>query len=186
MTLIVEDGSNVAGANSYLDLTDIRAYCLNRGVTLPVDATLEPMVFKAMDYIESKRNQYQGTKTDKTQSLQFPRCLPYYNGGSDYPFQADPVASIYGIIIDGFQIASDEIPQVLKDLLCQCVLAINSGVDFANLNQKQKFSIMEKVGPIQTAYSEKVGTSSTISIRSIDDMFNILFGTDNTFRTVKV
>ena len=42
MALIIENGTNVAGANSYATLTEILAFAALRGVTLSaVDATLE-------------------------------------------------------------------------------------------------------------------------------------------------
>ena len=50
MALVIEDGSRVAGANSYVTLAEARAFASARGVTLSaVDATLEPFVIKAFD-----------------------------------------------------------------------------------------------------------------------------------------
>lgn len=55
MALVVEDGTGVAGADSYADLATLRAYAAKRGVTLsPDDATLEPFAYKAMDYLEGE------------------------------------------------------------------------------------------------------------------------------------
>lgn len=53
MALVVEDGTGVAGADSYADLATLRAYAARRGVTLSADdATLEPFAYKAMDYLD--------------------------------------------------------------------------------------------------------------------------------------
>ena len=55
MALVVEDGTGVAGADSYADLTSLRAYAAKRGVTLSVDdAVLEPFAYTAMDYLEGE------------------------------------------------------------------------------------------------------------------------------------
>lgn len=184
MTLIVENGTNVPNANSYLSLVDIRAYCTNRGVTLPVDALLEPMVFKAMDYIESFGTDYQGMITYPTQALQFPRAEILY---ADY-FQG-AVSSSYGIMINCSRIVNNIIPKALKDLLCQCVLAVNAGVDFANLIQTQKFTTKEKVGPLEVTYSDKYGIAGVPDIDSIDTYLDTLMypcGNDGAYlRTVK-
>lgn len=186
MTLIIENGTNVPNANSYLDLTAIRAYALARGVTLSaVDATLEPLVIKAMDYIESFRSEFQGMRTFPTQPLQWPRAEISYTD-----FYLGQISGEYGIMIDCVRIANNVIPQQLKDILCQVVLAINSGVNFANYNQEQKFVIEEKVGPLSQKFSESGGDGSSVSVSSIDDMMDILLypcGNDGSIlRTIRV
>lgn len=202
MTIIVEDGSNVANANSYLSLADIRTYSLNRGITLPaLDTDLEPMVFKSMDYIESVASDYQGTPTytapDYTpQSLQFPRSAilyqsiypltqytffnPYLNPNYDpdsYPrvnYDGIKPSPTRGIMIDCVRIANNIIPQALKDLLGQTVLATNAGIDFANYGEEQKFTTKEKIGPLEAQYSEKFGKNGEIIISSINKYFKTL------------
>lgn len=186
MALTIETGLNVPNANSYLDLTAIRAYASARGVTLSVvDATLEPLVIKAMDYIESFRSEFQGMRTFPTQPLQWPRAEISYTD-----FYLGQIASEYGIMIDCVTIANNVIPQQLKDVLCQVVMAINAGVNFANYNQDQKFIIEEKVGPLSWKFSESGGDGTSISVGSIDDMMDILLypcGNDGSvLRTVRV
>lgn len=186
MTIIVEDGSNVPNANSYLSLANIRTYASARGVTLsPVDATLEPLVIKAMDYIESKREYYQGMKTYPTQSLQFPRSEILY---SDY--YTGNVADTIGIMIECVRIDNDVIPQILKDILCQVTMAINAGVDFANYGQSQQSIIKEKVGPLEVQYENGGYIVGQPEIDSIDEMFDVLFypcgNNDSFLRTVRV
>lgn len=61
-----------ADFNAYADLTYIRAYCTARGFVLPVaDASLEPFVYQAMDWLETKS--YIGSQVDQSQPLQWPR-----------------------------------------------------------------------------------------------------------------
>lgn len=55
MAIVVEDGTGVSGANSFVSLADARTYAADRGVTLSEDdAALSPLLHKAMDYLESK------------------------------------------------------------------------------------------------------------------------------------
>jgi len=55
MAIVVEDGTGVSGANSFVSLADARTYAADRGVTLSEDdAALSPLLYKAMDYLESK------------------------------------------------------------------------------------------------------------------------------------
>jgi len=74
MSLIIEDGSGVAGANSYVSLIDARAILALRGQDLDVDDVVaEQQLFSASDYIEAFRARFQGRKTNDAQSMQWPR-----------------------------------------------------------------------------------------------------------------
>jgi len=104
MALIVEDGTNVPNANSYADVTYIRAFAEARGVELPAaDSAVEVMATNAMDYIEALRNKFQGSKTysDPAQALQWPRS---------------------GVLIDCTSFPDDEIPVELKKAQAQLVV----------------------------------------------------------------
>jgi hypothetical protein len=71
MPLVIEDGSNVANANSYVTRAEIIAYAALRGVTIEdVDAS-DVFAIKAMDYIEIQ--DYKNSATYDTQVLAFPR-----------------------------------------------------------------------------------------------------------------
>jgi hypothetical protein len=138
MTLVIENGTNVANANSYTTLAEIRAYALARGVTLPaVDATLEIAAIKAMDYLESIRAQYQGLKTYSTQALQWPRT---------------------GVWIDNVEFPSTSIPKLLKDAQCQLCIELNNGIDIMPTSTGYGIK-REKVDLIETEYDVNIGTS---------------------------
>lgn len=71
MTIIVEDGSIVSGANSYVSEADMITYASARGITIEV-AEAEQFLIVCMDYIETRI--YQGTQVSfGTQPLVFPR-----------------------------------------------------------------------------------------------------------------
>ncbi len=152
--LVVEDGTIVNGANSYATLVEARAYALARGVTLSaVDAVLDSQMIKAVDYLESKRARYQGSKVDASQALQFPRS---------------------GVVIDGLEVAADAIPALLKSAQIQLAMQISAGVDLMPTTTGP-FVIEDTVGPLTTKYSDKVGVNALPEIPAVDALLDPLF-----------
>lgn len=146
MALIVENGTIVENANSYVDVVYARAYAESRGLALSaVDATLEAQLITAMDYLEALRSQYQGTKLG---GLQWPR---------------------YGVTIDGVELASDTIPKELKDAQCRLAFEVSSGVDLMPTTFG-KFAKKEKVGDLEVEYSEGLSTSQQPSLTVVDNL----------------
>jgi hypothetical protein len=82
MTIIVEDGSVVADANSYSTVADLRAFALTRANALPVaDADCEVLLLKAMDYMDRVCGLvWIGIKYSRDQSLAWPRCEVWVDG----------------------------------------------------------------------------------------------------------
>jgi hypothetical protein len=165
MALIIEDGSLVANANSYVTVEEARTYAAARGVTLSaVDAEVEQLLIPAMDYLEAQRDRYQGTKVSATQSLQWPR---------------------YPVYIDGFLFASDEIPNDLKNAECQLAIEKQNGVDLLPTSEGRAI-IKEVVGPLETEYSESVGSDSP-TMRAVDNLLQPLYNSGGGgLRTIRV
>ncbi|MGH8711234.1 MAG: DnaT-like ssDNA-binding protein [Burkholderiales bacterium] len=157
MTLIVEDGSIVANANSYVSLVDARAYALARQFVLPVgDVILEAYLIQAMDYLESKRFEYQGSKVDPAlQTLQWPRQKVKID-----------------CQIDFFPI--DKIPLELKQAQSRLAVELTAGTVLFP-TKPASFVVREKIGPIETEYSEKIGIFSQQVILSVDALLLPLF-----------
>lgn len=158
--LIIEDGSIVASANSYVTLEEARARALTRGVTLSVDDTvLESQLLIAMDYLESFRNSYKGTKVSSTQALQWPR---------------------YNVKIDGFLIEATVIPNELKYAQIQLAIEQANGVELLP-NSTEAFIKREKVGPIETHYSEKFGSVAIPFMSAVSALLDPLLRFEGTF-----
>jgi hypothetical protein len=106
-TLVVEDGTGVDGANSYVEVEEVRAYAALRGLVLPtLDTQLEPLVVRAMDYLESKRASYKGSKVNEgSEYLQWPRQYVY---------------------VDGVELGIDTIPRELKYAQCQLAFELQT------------------------------------------------------------
>lgn len=149
MTIEVEDGTGKTDSNSYISLAEARVYASARGVTLSSDdATLEPLLIKAMDYIEALALRFVGTPTNATQALQWPRADVVF-GEDDYP--------------------DSGIPTSLKTAQCRLVLEQARGVDIMP-TVTGAFVKREKVGPIETEYSEAVNVTGQPSMPLVDSM----------------
>lgn len=153
MSLIIEDGTIVINAVAYADLTYIKAYATARGITLGGDTVIEQQVLIAMDYIESKRNRFQGLKVSEFQSLQFPRNY---------------------LVIDGYAVASNVIPKELKNALAQLVIEQFNGVNILPTVTEAPVK-KEVVGPITTEYAVNPGDLSNLSIPAVDNLLEPLF-----------
>jgi len=163
MTLIVEDGTMPAGANSYASLVTLKAYASLRGIDLgTVDSTIEVWAIKAIDYLESKRNDFQGNKLTNTQSLQFPR---------------------FNVFVDGFDYTS-LIPGILVNAQCQLVMELKNGVDIMPTITDPAIK-SEKIGPIQTDYAVNPGDYFMPELSAVDALLQPLFKNGNAGYTIK-
>jgi hypothetical protein len=138
MAIIVEDGTGVVGANSYVSVAELEAFAAARGITIVGDP--ETLLIRAMDYIETL--DYCGRKLNSVQSLQWPR---------------------YGVWVDGYPYAVNTIPTELKNALMQTALSIDAGVD--PLSTIPRVIHSASVGPMSVTYQDG---SNTETIRSIN------------------
>lgn len=127
MAIIVEDGSNVPGANSYGDVAGLTAYAAARGITLVGD--LEALLIRSMDQLEGEY--WKGRRSNSDQALSFPR---------------------YGICIDGEILDSDEIPKQLVEGQYELAISLDGGVDPLADSDRVKSSVT--VGPISVSYKD--------------------------------
>lgn len=145
MALIVETGQIVEGANTYVDLTEVRAYAGARGVTVSDDdAVLSGQIINAMDYLEGFEPRFRGNRVSAAQSLSWPRK---------------------NVVVHGFDFPDDEIPNELKSAECQLVLAIANGVDLAPIAQGPAIK-REKLGPLETEYDTASGAAPAPILRT--------------------
>lgn len=134
MAIVVEDGSIVTGANSYVTEAELTSYAAARGITIEGDE--EELLIKSMDYIESLS--FIGIKNLQDQPLQWPRT---------------------DVVIDGYIVRSDTIPNELKKGQIETALSIDSGEDpLANV-PRLKSSVT--VGDLSVTY-EKGGSATTV------------------------
>lgn len=139
MAIIVEDGSGVANANSYVSVADAKVWLTARGLafTSNDDTVIGTLLIKAMDLLESFRARFKGAKTSSTQSLQWPR---------------------YNVYIDNVEVDDDVIPVELVSAQVQLAYEAQT-VELQPTGTGQEI-LKEKVGPIETEYAES-GSSVT-------------------------
>lgn len=158
INLIVEDGSGVDDANSYVNTAYARQYAENVGKVLPTDDdACKAALIAAMTYVEGQALRYQGHTTTETQALSWPRNLA------------------------GFE--SNVIPTTLKNAQVSAAILINDGEDLLPTVSGQ-FVTKEKVGPIETEYSDEYLATLTgrAEFTSIDILLQPLFVKDSGYR----
>lgn len=140
ITLIKETGAIVPNANTYTDLAEAVSYAAQRGVTLTEDDATAIKLIKAMDYLEGLS--YKGSRVSPgIQPLAWPRK---------------------NVLIDDYAQPENAIPILLIKAQCQLVIEIANGVDI-NPTISGAFVKKEKVGPIETEYSESIAASSGLN-----------------------
>lgn len=135
MALIVEDGTNVPGAMSYIDAAFLREFAAQRGRTVPADddegtARIEQALVVAMDYLDTKSSQFKGQPSYDGQVHAWPRL--YVNIGN-------------------LRVAFDMIPLGIKHAQAQLALAVLDGFDLMPTLDGAEVK-REKVGPLETEY----------------------------------
>lgn len=74
MALIVEDGTGLADADSYISLTDARTFAANYGIKLPDDDTeAEITLRQGTQYVDLQEDCFAGDRLTDTQALAYPR-----------------------------------------------------------------------------------------------------------------
>jgi len=146
MALIIETGTSRTDAFSYITVAECRAYAALRGLTLPsTDAAVEVLIVKANDYLESL--DYKGEKTDNAQALEFPR---------------------EGLVINGEELPSDEVPEKLKQAQCRLAYEANSTDLLPTGNGREV--IKEKVDVLEVQYAEKGTSVDKPTFTSVDSL----------------
>lgn len=160
MALIIEDGSNVPNANSYVDEAYLTEYLSMRGLDLPVGTNLQSLIIKAMDYLGTIS--FSGVRTYEDQWLPFPRT---------------------GIFVDNMEVAGDSIPTMLKQALCRLAYESNSQDLLPTSNGK--VVIRERVeGAVDVSYDANL-SSSLPSFALVDSLLAPLIS-GGSFGQIKV
>lgn len=130
MALIVEDGTGLTNATSFVSRADYIAWAASRGVTIADTEATDVELVKAVDYIVSQC--WKGTPTVEGQALPFPRHVENLDGTLVYADDAVPAGIISGQL--------------------HAALAIHNGVDLMPVLSGGAGIKREKIGPIETEY----------------------------------
>lgn len=141
MSLIVENGTVVAGAESYLAVTDADTYHANRGSAAWAALTTtakEQALRQATDYmVEVYRHAWTGYRFTATQALDWPRSyVPIPDAVSGYgPYEA--------------MVAPNIVPTEVKNACAILALKASAGDLMPDLAQNK---IRQKIGPLEVEY----------------------------------
>ena len=135
MALVIEDGSLVSGANSYVSLADAIQYATDRGYD--VDLLTEPLLLKGADYVNAHRKRFKGIKLQPVESnMQWPRR---------------------DVIMDEYELEPDVIPE--------CVIFAQIETAFEIANSRDPLETLERlvlkkevIGPLQFEYETRAGS----------------------------
>lgn len=163
MAIIVEDGTGVINANSYVTYAEALAYAEARGkgTSFADDELTATFLIRAVDYLQSV--DFLGYPYWVDQELNWPR---------DY------------IYVNGVRLAYDVIPKAIKSAQIEAALLIASGIDIMP-TISGAFVKREKVGPIETEYSEAFGFGS-VSMSIVDALLGPYIGGGWGLRTVRI
>lgn len=164
MSLIVEDGTIVEGANSGLSVADADAYHAARGNTDWTSVPSSPdqekaaALIRATAAIDAKyRSRFPGTKVaGRDQGIQWPRTDAYD--------------------ADGNEIASDEIPQEYKDAIAEAALRelVEAGSMLPDLERGGQIKSL-RAGSVAIEYGGAAPATTTFTV--IDGILSGLLGT---------
>jgi hypothetical protein len=174
MSLIVEDGTGLANAESYISVADATAYHSARGnaawAALASDTIREQLLRKATDYMmQVYRLSWGGSRKTSTQALDWPRY--------DVPMQDAP--SGYGAYPAYYD--DDIVPVEVKNACAE--LAFRASVADLSPDIGQRV-LREKVDVIEIEYADHGPQYATY--RAIDNMLApfLAAGSSGTFRKV--
>jgi hypothetical protein len=156
MALIIEDGSLIVNANSYVTVAEAQAFAEARGIDVLLDDDVcEQKLLTAMDYLELVEPQLQGSRVDTDQTLAFPRQKLYINN---------------------LLFSATSIPSQIKK--AQILLAIEAakGVDLMpTINSATAARVKrEKVGPIETEYDNSIAVGY-VSFPQVDALLASMY-----------
>lgn len=156
LTLIVEDGSIVANANTYVDMTFCSNYQIMMGNTDWVSyaqVDREAAILRAMRWLENFEGKWKGARATRSQALSWPR--------------------VNMLDHDGYEIEDSVIPTDLKEAVCEAAYQEIKSKDVFNPGLSAGNSVLEKrvkAGPVEAQYKYSQGTSLADAFPAILDM----------------
>ena len=139
MALVIEDGTGVSGANSYVAWTDFTSWADARDISITnhnQQDHIEAHILRAMDYFENLN--FIGRKATQEQTLQWPRAQ---------------------VVIDTYAIDANTIPDQVKTAIYELVVSFDAG-DFP-LTARERQTVREKIGDIDVTYKSSAGMRKT-------------------------
>lgn len=172
MTLIVENGTGLSTAESYISVADATTYFTKRGNETWADVDdKEGALVRATDFmLNMYRLRWKGSRISQTQALDWPRL-----------YVEKPIGEpLYGLPV---YYDSDEIPTEVKQACAELALRASTA-DLAADIEPDAFTSSVRVGSIAVTYKDDAPTSTIY--RAIEAKLAPLFvGNSNSARLVR-
>ena len=134
MAFVVEDGTGLENANSYISIDEFKDYWTDRNVdySTKTDTEIQASLIKATQYIDNNYV-FIGYKNNYNQGLEFPRYNALDRNGY--------------LVVD--------IPKCLKYAICEASAININGADLFASSEDGITEKTENVGPVETTYKYK-------------------------------
>lgn len=131
----------VVGTNTYASEAELSAYAYAREIDIA--GTPSTLLIKAMDYLATLEDRWQGERTSAIQPLAWPRT---------------------GVYVYGTALADDAIPQSLKDAQCRLALDADAGIALLpTVSAGSKGSVIEETVDVVTVkYAEGANNTQPV------------------------
>jgi hypothetical protein len=152
ITITVETGAVVTGANSFISLADFKTYHGDRGndLTAYTDPQQQAALVKAADYLNGLV--WKGVKTGRDNPMAWPR-YGTETGGSIWNQLVYPASEWVGVLDkDGFYIPTDEVPAEVVNAQCEAAYLVLLGNDLQPALSRGGAVKRRKVDVIETEY----------------------------------
>lgn len=130
--IIIEDGSIVSGANSYVTRAELISYADERGTTVEDTADTDVLLIKAADFMETYDGRFVGSRVSADQLLAWPR---------------------QGAFLRGFEVDEETVPKLVEQVQKEIALDLNAGVDLYNRSDRQIVTRERVDGAVEVEYA---------------------------------
>ena len=167
MAIIVEDGSIVANANSYVTRANFITYAADRGITIANTTASDVFLIKSAEHIDAHEDNLKGTRVQRSQAMAFPRN---------------------DLTIEGWYWAGNEIPRHV--VLCQYAFALDlaAGIDILNRPQNPGLAKRSETvfGAVSVEYAIGASPNQKLSRTSTADALLYALLKNSGLRTVQL
>ena len=163
MALVVETGAGLADSDSYISLSDARAFAAKYGVTLPaLDADAEVALRQGAQYVDLQESCFCGSRLVDTQAMAWPRT---------------ETVNAYGQIV-----AAGAMPKQLGMAQVYAAAEYGVGTDVRATDDGKAVASEEVTGAVAVSYFNNGKTGATVTItKCLDALKPLLVCASNGF-----